>query len=79
MAQPKRLLRTNLRNLAYIVKRLHSTDRSYSTAIELLEEDVHQSEVIQSLNNVKSYREVPGPKSLLLIGNSWRFAPIIGG
>lgn len=26
----------------------------------------------------KSYSEVPGPKELPFIGNSWRFAPIIG-
>lgn len=27
---------------------------------------------------VKSYSEVPGPKELPLIGNAWRFLPIIG-
>uniref|UniRef100_A0AAT9UVE0 Cytochrome P450 301B1 n=1 Tax=Maconellicoccus hirsutus TaxID=177089 RepID=A0AAT9UVE0_MACHI len=29
-------------------------------------------------NNIKSYDEVPGPKPLPIIGNSWRFLPIIG-
>lgn len=27
---------------------------------------------------IRSYSEVPGPKGLPLIGNSWRFAPLIG-
>lgn len=26
----------------------------------------------------KSFNEIPGPKELPGIGNSWRFAPIIG-
>lgn len=26
----------------------------------------------------KPYSEIPGPRELPLIGNSWRFAPIIG-
>lgn len=30
------------------------------------------------LNRVKPYSEVPGPKGLPIIGNSWRFAPFIG-
>lgn len=29
-------------------------------------------------NRVKPYSEVPGPKGLPIIGNSWRFAPFIG-
>jgi cytochrome P450 len=32
----------------------------------------------QSLNRIKSYEEIPGPKPLPLLGNSWRFFPIIG-
>lgn len=28
--------------------------------------------------HVKPYAEIPGPKELPIIGNSWRFAPIIG-
>lgn len=27
---------------------------------------------------IRPYSEVPGPKGLPLIGNSWRFAPLIG-
>lgn len=27
---------------------------------------------------IRPYSEVPGPKGLPLIGNSWRFAPVIG-
>lgn len=30
------------------------------------------------LASAKPYRNIPGPKELPIIGNSWRFAPIIG-
>ncbi|XP_037891543.1 probable cytochrome P450 49a1 isoform X2 [Glossina fuscipes] len=30
-----------------------------------------------SVNRVRSYREVPGPRGIPIIGNSWRFAPFI--
>lgn len=29
-------------------------------------------------NKVRPYSEIPGPKQLPIIGNSWRFAPFIG-
>lgn len=28
--------------------------------------------------SIKPYSSIPGPKELPIIGNSWRFAPIIG-
>uniref|UniRef100_A0A1A9VGK8 Cytochrome P450 n=1 Tax=Glossina austeni TaxID=7395 RepID=A0A1A9VGK8_GLOAU len=31
-----------------------------------------------SVSRVRSYREVPGPWGIPIIGNSWRFAPFIG-
>ncbi|XP_045453653.1 probable cytochrome P450 49a1 [Melitaea cinxia] len=34
---------------------------------------------LESLNPVKSWKEVPGPKPLPLLGNTWRFIPYIGG
>ncbi|XP_011293186.1 probable cytochrome P450 49a1 isoform X2 [Musca domestica] len=37
----------------------------------------HSSETIKNAN-VRSYDEVPGPWGLPFIGNSWRFAPLIG-
>ncbi|CAH2087954.1 unnamed protein product [Euphydryas editha] len=33
--------------------------------------------VLESLNPVKSWEEVPGPKPLPLLGNTWRFIPYI--
>lgn len=27
---------------------------------------------------IKPYSEIPGPKELPIIGNAWRFAPVIG-
>lgn len=31
-----------------------------------------------STQEAKPYMQIPGPKELPIIGNSWRFAPIIG-
>lgn len=28
---------------------------------------------------IRGYDEMPGPKAIPLIGNSWRFLPVIGG
>lgn len=73
-----------LRSLDRIVQiRRYATDRNYSTALgifpEYYEEQVMQKEEIKSeANTVKDYSEIPGPKGLPIIGNSWRFAPIIG-
>ncbi|KAK4877763.1 hypothetical protein RN001_010269 [Aquatica leii] len=57
--------------------RLYSTDRSFSTAIfpSLLED--YQEETIHDAVP-KPYSEIPGPKKLPIIGNTWRFAPVIG-
>lgn len=33
---------------------------------------------VSNNNQTKPYSEIPGPKGLPFIGNSWRFAPIIG-
>lgn len=29
-------------------------------------------------STIKPYSEIPGPKELPIIGNAWRFAPVIG-
>ncbi|KAK9685542.1 Cytochrome P450 [Popillia japonica] len=77
MTHARRLLRQNRKNFAYYVRRLYSTDRPYSTAVGILEE-TYQSDAGESISGVKPYSSVPGPKCLPIIGNSWRFAPIIG-
>ncbi|KAL3288378.1 hypothetical protein HHI36_002826 [Cryptolaemus montrouzieri] len=63
-------------------KRKYSTDRNYSTALGLsiYEEDVRSLETNTTVeeNFVKPYEAIPGPKQLPLIGNAWRFAPVIG-
>lgn len=39
----------------------------------------HQDDMlIDTISAAKPYSSIPGPKELPLIGNSWRFAPIIG-
>lgn len=78
MTHTRRLLRENAKILMQLVKRLYSTDRSYSTAIEILEDASYQSDILGHHSDVKPYDTVPGPRCLPIIGNSWRFAPIIG-
>lgn len=34
--------------------------------------------ISSDIKSAKPYSEIPGPKELPIIGNSWRFAPIIG-
>ncbi|TMW43843.1 hypothetical protein DOY81_011077, partial [Sarcophaga bullata] len=49
------------------------------------QEEVNQSKGKQNHSNfksnnadIRSYDEVPGPRGMPFIGNSWRFAPVIG-
>lgn len=41
-------------------------------------EDKPPNDSMSRIPPTKSYSEIPGPKELPFIGNSWRFAPIIG-
>ncbi|KAI4467557.1 cytochrome p450 [Holotrichia oblita] len=77
MTHARRLLRQTTKSFAYYVRRLYSTDRPYSTVVGILEES-YQSDVGETVSDAKPYSSVPGPKCLPIIGNSWRFAPIIG-
>lgn len=62
------------------IKRNYSTDRNYSTAVGVIPE--YEEELFSESTDVglqvKPYSEIPGPKELPIIGNAWRFAPIIG-
>lgn len=59
---------------------------TFSSAINILPNELqanhrldHQDDVvIDTISAAKPYSSIPGPKELPLIGNSWRFAPIIG-
>lgn len=83
---PKRVLRPS-KVIEAIKKRWISdkptaADRNYSTAVavipEIYEENVYEdkNELIESVP--KEYSEIPGPKEWPLVGNAWRFAPLIG-
>lgn len=57
---------------------------SFSTALNVLpneiaelDHDVLNNDLIETIPP-KPYSSIPGPKELPIIGNSWRFAPIIG-
>lgn len=42
-------------------------------------ENINENDnVVKQSTQIRPYSEVPGPKGLPLIGNSWRFAPLIG-
>lgn len=64
------------------IKRNYSTDRNYSTAVGVISE--YDDEIFTERSDVgvglqvKPYSEIPGPKELPIVGNAWRFAPIIG-
>lgn len=58
---------------------------AFSSAINIFPNEVAPSTTevsaeheIQKKSHVRPYSEVPGPKGLPIIGNSWRFAPLIG-
>ncbi|KAL1502174.1 hypothetical protein ABEB36_007357 [Hypothenemus hampei] len=82
--------RFQARNYSNKVENLSSTDRNYSleanrqysTTLELFPKEVyHEQNINTTMVNeeiVKPYTAIPGPKELPLIGNAWRFAPIIG-
>lgn len=60
---------------------------TFSSAVNILPEltieqnlgtRLQDDEITNELKSAKPYSQIPGPKELPLIGNSWRFAPIIG-
>lgn len=64
------------------IRKYSSKDRPFSTAIGV-PENYYNDEIFEyKIEKVglipKEYSEIPGPKELPLIGNAWRFAPIIG-
>ncbi|KAG5899874.1 hypothetical protein JTB14_012337 [Gonioctena quinquepunctata] len=63
------------------LKRAYSKERPYSTALGVIPgsiEDIYEYKIERVDTSVKEYHEIPGPKELPIIGNAWRFAPIIG-
>lgn len=71
------------RTIKAFARRSYSTDRNYSTALGVLPE-TYEDEIYTERSEedtktlVKPYSQIPGPKELPIIGNAWRFAPIIG-
>ena len=63
------------RNVAVFGNKKYSTERSYSTTVNILPHVLEQSD---EGVGVKPYSAIPGPKELPLVGNAWRFAPVIG-
>ncbi|XP_065211300.1 probable cytochrome P450 301a1, mitochondrial [Planococcus citri] len=52
--------------------------RRYRSTISITPQHIENVSSIFNDNNVRSYDEVPGPKPFPIIGNSWRFLPVIG-
>ena len=61
--------------LSLVIKR-----SNYSSSLNVLSNDINVPLINKevSKNNAKPYADIPGPKELPIIGNSWRFAPYIG-
>ncbi|CAG9759686.1 unnamed protein product [Ceutorhynchus assimilis] len=61
-------------------------NRQFSTTFDFFPGEIYGNDVIErpsaqkiaSTDQVRPYKAIPGPKELPLIGNSWRFAPLIG-
>lgn len=57
---------------------------AFSSAINIFPNEVPPTGIAESENestknaHIRPYSEIPGPKGLPIIGNSWRFAPLIG-
>lgn len=51
-------------------------DRPYSTAS--VPQFFDERYDVSDRSHVLPYEDIPGPKELPLIGNSWRFAPVVG-
>lgn len=53
---------------------------TFSSSINVLTNELNVPLINKEVsnNNAKPYSDIPGPKELPIIGNSWRFAPIIG-
>lgn len=64
------------------VRKYSSKERPFSTAIGISEEFYNDNVFEYKIEKVdvipKEYSEIPGPKELPIIGNAWRFAPLIG-
>ncbi|KAJ8968195.1 hypothetical protein NQ317_006797 [Molorchus minor] len=80
----RKLLKPKLTGLirAYSTEKQLTVDRLYSTAIGVIPEnynaDVYEHTAERVTVKPKEYKEIPGPKELPVVGNAWRFAPIIG-
>lgn len=57
---------------------------AFSSAINIFPNEVPPTGIAETENestknaHIRPYSEIPGPKGLPIIGNSWRFAPLIG-
>lgn len=64
------------------IRRYSSKERPFSTAIGIADNFCNDEILEYKIENVgiiaKEYSQIPGPKQLPIIGNAWRFAPLIG-
>lgn len=68
-----------IKTIEKVIKRYSSTDRPYSTALGVLPEYYDEPFVEERVQDtIMPYEAIPGPKGLPFLGNSWRFAPLIG-
>lgn len=53
--------------------------RTKSSAVtSLFEPDLESVTELEVDTRVKSFEQIPGPKPLPFLGNTWRFTPVIG-
>ncbi|XP_017787115.1 PREDICTED: probable cytochrome P450 49a1 [Nicrophorus vespilloides] len=80
MRSSQKLLKPLIGNVIKKATYSTKTDRPYSTAIGVMPDEYETipQHYEPSVSDIKPYSEVPGPREFPLIGNSWRFAPLIG-
>lgn len=76
-----RYFRTSRTMLRYNLFRVGGplTRARSSAAVENLLDNGSNTIVEEEFANAKPYSEVPGPKPIPILGNTWRLLPVIGG
>jgi len=66
---------TTLRQHArQLLRRFVRIDMKSDRVLDMLPVDVEGQDLLRH----RPYSEIPGPKPILLLGNTWRFLPYIG-
>jgi hypothetical protein len=66
-----------LKNAVKFVRRSNVGKRAKSSSVGVMDESFISLDT-EELVNALPYSQVPGPKGVPILGNNWRFLPLIG-